>query len=91
MKKVYAKRRQVLLDSLEQHFTGQYRVCGRSAGLHLVAEFQFPFREDLPKCLHSQNVFAAQLEGNRLLMGYGHLKENEIREGVRRIRNALQR
>lgn len=91
MKKVYAKRRQVLLDSLEQHFTGQYRVCGRPAGLHLVAEFQFPLREDLQECLRSENVFAAQLEGNRLLMGYGHLNESKIREGVSRIRNALQR
>ncbi|MEJ3720433.1 PLP-dependent aminotransferase family protein [Paenibacillus polymyxa] len=91
MKKVYAKRRQVLINSLEQHFTGQYRVCGRAAGLHLVAEFQFLFREDLLNCLRSQNVFAVQLEGNRLLMGYGHLHESEIREGVRRIRNALQR
>ncbi|WCM61320.1 PLP-dependent aminotransferase family protein [Paenibacillus polymyxa] len=91
MKKVYAKRRQVLLDSLEQHFTGQYRICGRSAGLHLVAEFQFSLRENLLEHLRSENVFAAQLEGNRLLMGYGHLKENEIREGVSRIRNALLR
>ncbi|WP_090737613.1 PLP-dependent aminotransferase family protein [Paenibacillus sp. Mc5Re-14] len=91
MKKVYAKRRQVLINSLEQHFTGQYRVCGRAAGLHLVAEFQFLFREDLLNCLRSQNVFAVQLEGSRLLMGYGHLHESEIREGVRRIRNALQR
>ncbi|WP_226002278.1 PLP-dependent aminotransferase family protein [Paenibacillus sp. BJ-4] len=91
MKKVYAKRRQVLLDSLEQHFTGQFRVCGRSAGLHLVAEFQFSLPENLPECLRSENVFAVQLEGNRLLMGYGHLNESEIREGVSRIRNALQR
>jgi GntR family transcriptional regulator/MocR family aminotransferase len=38
MKKVYRERRQVLVDSLEIHFAGRFRICGRPAGLHLVAD-----------------------------------------------------
>lgn len=86
MKKVYAKRRQALLDSLEAHFAGQFRLCGRPAGLHLAVEFHSPLREDLPECLRKESVFAAPLKGNRLLMGYGHLSESAIREGVSRIK-----
>jgi GntR family transcriptional regulator/MocR family aminotransferase len=89
MKKVYRERRQILVDSLEAHFAGRFRICGRSAGLHLVAEFDFPLPENLPERLLRENVFTTPLAENRILVGYGHLSEEQIREGVNRIRRVI--
>jgi GntR family transcriptional regulator/MocR family aminotransferase len=89
MKKVYRERRQVLVDSLETHFAGRFRICGRSAGLHLVVEFDFPLPENLPELLLREDVFTTPLAGNRILVGYGHLSEEQIREGVSRTRKAI--
>ncbi|AIQ14944.1 MocR-like pyridoxine biosynthesis transcription factor PdxR [Paenibacillus durus] len=91
MKKVYRRRRDMLLESLERHFGGRFRICGRAAGLHLTAEFSFPLPENLPEFFEQEGVYAAILRGNRLVLGYGHLDEGKIREGVQRIKSAIER
>jgi len=89
MKKVYLKRRQALLNSLEAHFPGLFRVCGKPAGLHLSIEFAFPLPGDAVERLCEEGVYAAVLAENRLALGYGHLRESEICEGVGRLSKAL--
>ncbi|NGM82195.1 PLP-dependent aminotransferase family protein [Paenibacillus sp. 7124] len=91
MKKVYRRRRDVILESLNRHFAGQVRICGRAAGLHLTAEFSFPLPENLPELFEQEGVYADVLSGNRLILGYGHLDEGRIREGVQRVKRAMER
>ncbi|SDC91446.1 GntR family transcriptional regulator / MocR family aminotransferase [Paenibacillus sp. UNCCL117] len=89
MKKLYRKRREALVSSLEAQFAGQFRICGRAAGLHLVAEFGRPFPKDWAERLQRQRVEAVLLDEFRLLLGYGHLSEKELSEGVSRIKRAM--
>lgn len=90
MKKLYKKRRQLLLDALHEQITLPYQICGRAAGLHLVAQFKAQLPEDLMNRLEAASVFAALLPNNRMLLGYGHLDDQQIYEGVRRIGKALK-
>ncbi|MFD1776810.1 PLP-dependent aminotransferase family protein [Paenibacillus rhizophilus] len=91
MKKVYRRRRGVLLECLNRAFPERIRICGRAAGLHLTAEFSSPLPKNLSRLMKEEGVYTAVLEGNRVVMGYGHLKEEQIREGVQRLKRALNR
>lgn len=90
MKKVYQARRQALIEALELHFGGHYRVSGHAAGLHLVAEFNGRLPDNTEEGLRREKVFAQLLEDRRrILLGYGHLQEEEIRLGITRLKQAL--
>ncbi|AEI43566.1 PLP-dependent aminotransferase family protein [Paenibacillus mucilaginosus] len=91
MKKIYKKRRAHLLQALHEQLGSGFRVWGRPAGLHLVLELETPLPPDFERHLHEHGVTAAVLPGRRLLLGYGHLAEEQLTEGVRRICSALRR
>jgi len=90
MKKLYKRRRELLLDALNDHIDMPYQICGRAAGLHLVAQVDAQLPEDLMNRLEAESVFAVLLPNKRLLLGYGHLDDHQIYEGVRRIAKALK-
>lgn len=94
MKKLYRKRQQALLGSLAHYFPGQHRIFGASTGLHVVVSFGFPITNEMWQKLDEQKVrltpvrshamLPREMEGH-FLLGYGHLEEEQIREGIRRI------
>ncbi|GAA4829342.1 PLP-dependent aminotransferase family protein [Paenibacillus vulneris] len=90
MKKLYRKRREKLVEALHKVVDMSFRVCGKAAGLHMVIEFKHPFPEGLSDALLEQQVAVTVLPDNRMLLGYGHLNEEQIEEGVSRIGRALQ-
>ncbi|AHV99458.1 transcriptional regulator containing a DNA-binding HTH domain and an aminotransferase domain (MocR family) protein [Paenibacillus sabinae T27] len=45
----------------------------------------------MPELFEQEGVFAAVLGDNRLILGYGHLDEGIIKEGVQRIKRAMER
>ncbi|WP_438447815.1 PLP-dependent aminotransferase family protein [Gorillibacterium sp. sgz5001074] len=92
MKKLYRSRRDALTASLQERLgEAGLRFCGQPAGLHLVAELDRSLPGDWEERLRRERVWAAALEGGwtRLLLGYGHLDEALIREGVARLARAL--
>lgn len=99
MKKVYRKRRDYLMAGLERYFPGGVKVMGETAGMHLVAKFQgVDFTPGLMHKLHCNGVDSIPVEdhaivkGNhrgQLILGYAHLGNEEIEEGLARIRKAL--
>ncbi|WP_426446039.1 PLP-dependent aminotransferase family protein [Paenibacillus sp. S-38] len=91
MRKLYRKRRAHLLGALQEQLGGGFRVCGRPAGLHLVLEFETAVTPAFERLLHDEGVAAVVLPGSRLLIGYGHLGEEQMDEGVRRLCRALKR
>jgi GntR family transcriptional regulator/MocR family aminotransferase len=100
MRKLYRRRREVLLEELARAFPGRHEVGGDAAGIHLAARFPgvafTPARLQrlraagvavTPVADHALAAPAAYLD--TVLLGYGNLDEDRIREGVRRLAGAL--
>ncbi|WP_053374920.1 MocR-like pyridoxine biosynthesis transcription factor PdxR [Paenibacillus sp. FJAT-27812] len=90
MKKLYKRRREQLLSALHEHLDVEFRVLGKAAGLHLVVEFSDPLPVGFSDRLKEEAVHAVRLPENRLLLGYGHLDEQQIYEGACRIGKAMK-
>lgn len=99
MKKLYKRRRDVLMDELIKFFSEKITFLGYTTGLHLVAEWKdITFTERILNQLEEQRVKVYPVEDhtidkgkhrNRLVLGYGHLSTEKITEGVGRIKDAL--
>ncbi len=101
VKKVYRKRRQTLCDALERAFsgTGNIRILGASAGLHIVVSFaDIHFSPGLLDQLENSGVrvypveehaFSPGRHTDKLIIGYGNVSEQQIEEGVRRLYSVL--
>ncbi len=101
MKKIYQKRRDTLISILKCRFEDQVTVIGQTTGLHLVADFktiQFNdgiIKKALDKGVKIYPVEAHTIEKNnhtgKLIFGYGHLSEEQIEEGIKRLAGILRR
>lgn len=92
MGRLYGQRREILLQAMEEKFGRTWHPWGDASGLHLALEFPgrrfdkaFALRcreagiRITPVDYHSIQK-GAHLD--KLLLGYGHLEESEIRRGV---------
>lgn len=101
MKKMYKGRRDFLIDCLNKSFSDQVRILGDSTGLHLIAEFQgLHFSKALLEKIEQCGVAVYPVEDhtiekgkllNQVILGYGHLKKEEIKEGISRLHHAVER
>jgi GntR family transcriptional regulator/MocR family aminotransferase len=96
MRKAYGRRRQTLLDSLNEAFGDSWQPWGDAAGLHLAAAFDgIRFDETFLEEAKRQGIRIATVESHcivkgrhddKLLLGYGHLTPEEIKSGVERLK-----
>ncbi|WP_152395980.1 MocR-like pyridoxine biosynthesis transcription factor PdxR [Paenibacillus guangzhouensis] len=100
MKKVYRKRRDFMVQTLQQRFGDNMRIMGSSTGLHLLAEFPgIEFTQDVLSKIEAYGVRVHPVEihairkgtghEHRILLGYGNVSEANIAEGIRRLAAAL--
>lgn len=100
MKKLYAKKRQYLIDALCFYFPGDFEITGQAAGLHIVAKFKdIIFTPELVDWIRSNKVcvypienYAFQNSGNHeneILLGYAHLELDAITAGIRQLSDAI--
>jgi GntR family transcriptional regulator/MocR family aminotransferase len=99
MKKVYQKKREFLLDNLQESFGEKVRISGDSTGLYVVAEFAgLDFTLELVEKIENQGIVIYPVEDhalnkgshkNKIILGYGNLKTEEISEGVSRLKKGL--
>ena len=93
MKRKYAKRRQTLLDALQEEFGDGCRACGDAAGLHVAVRLHGARFDDAfqTRCKQA-GIRVATLEKHSiekgkhedaLVLGYGHMEQEAIREAVR--------
>ncbi|KGK86819.1 GntR family transcriptional regulator [Desulfosporosinus sp. HMP52] len=92
MRKIYGRRRQVLLDSLAEAFDSEWIAYGDSAGLHVAIDFPGRrFDEGFKSSCLKNGIYITPVESHslekgrhqsKLLMGYGHLEPDVIRKGV---------
>ncbi len=100
MRKAYGRRRQALIDSLTEAFGDSWQPWGDAAGLHLAAAFlgmcfDAAFLEEAKRQgARITTVEAHCIEkgrhGDKLLLGYGHLTPEEIRDGVERLKALVE-
>lgn len=100
MKKVYRQRRDFFIACLKQAFANQVNIFGASTGLHLIAEFpNLTFTKKKVEEMHNFGIKVYEVEDhtivkgrheNRLILGYGHLTKEELKEGVDRLEQAIK-
>ena len=101
MKKIYKNRRDFLIQQLKSAFSNKINIFGYSTGLHLIVEFnQVQFTQELLEKTQQLGVKVYPVEDhaiekgkhhNRIIIGYGHLTTEEIKEGVSRLQRAIPR
>jgi len=99
MKKYYKNNRDFLIDCLHTTFSNRIKILGYSTGLHLVVEIQnINFSRALLEKIEHFGVKVYPVEdhsiskgnhNNRIILGFGHLKKDEIQEGVTRLFQAV--
>lgn len=99
MKKMYKKRRNFLIHCLKTTFSNRVNIFGYSTGLHLIVELnESHFSKELLKWIERFGVKVYPVEDhtiekgkhhNQIILGYGHLKNEEIKEGVTRLHKAI--
>ncbi|VBB06937.1 transcription regulator hth gntr [Lucifera butyrica] len=99
MRRLYGNRRQRLLQELERTFGNTWRVWGDASGLHLALEFpgrrfdrEFALYCEKSGIRLTPGDFHSLRKGfhlDKLLLGYGHLDEEEISRGILLLYNAF--
>lgn len=99
MNKLYLKRRSYLISLLNDSFHDSVKILGDAAGIHIVAEFRdIIFTPGLINELEAAGVSVIPVEEhtivkgrhtNQLILGYAHLKQDEMKIGVERLKKVL--
>ncbi len=92
MKRVYRKRRDLLITLLRQYFGEQVRISGAAAGMHLIADFPgVSFPEERIRRLLRAGVYLVPVEQHSLtkgdhlgqvILGYASLSRQEMERGL---------
>lgn len=93
MRRLYGQRRHILLQTLTETFGNCWRPWGDAAGLHLALEFPGKrFDQDFAHNCQQNGIritpvdYHSIVKGKhleKLLLGYGHLEPQEIKQGIR--------
>lgn len=99
MRRLYGEKRSVLLKSLETAFGNSVYPWGDASGLHLALQFPgFEFGEKFAlKCknagvrvsLLTQYCLLTTEHRDMLLVGYGHLSSEQIKEGIKALHQLI--
>ncbi|WP_409367254.1 PLP-dependent aminotransferase family protein [Lysinibacillus sp. 38-6] len=99
MKKYYRNHRDFLIDCLQTTFSNKIKILGYSTGLHLIVELQnIDFSNAMLEQIEQFGVKVYPVEehaimkgnhNNRIILGFGHLKKEDIQEGVSRLFRAI--
>ncbi|WP_088102080.1 PLP-dependent aminotransferase family protein [Halalkalibacter urbisdiaboli] len=100
MKKIYKKRRDFLIQLLTQYFSDQINILGDSTGLHIIVEFkELMFTSEFFNKMVNNGVRVYPVERhaivkgkhkNKVIVGYGHLGEDELQEGIAKLSRFIQ-
>jgi GntR family transcriptional regulator/MocR family aminotransferase len=96
MRRLYGRRRAVLVEALRQAFGERLDIAGDAAGMHLVA--RLPRTPDAAQlATHKVQVrttgvcYLDAAPRGELLFGFSALSERALQEGVRRLARAMGR
>jgi|CXWL01.1.fsa_nt_gi GntR family transcriptional regulator/MocR family aminotransferase len=99
MRKIYARRRTVMLEALRAVFGARVEVLGDPAGLHLMirmktrltdAEVVARAAAEGVGIISASIYYAGKAPGGEFVLGYGQVSDHAITEGVRRLALAIR-
>lgn len=100
LRKHYQKKNHILVNALIEQFGGKVAILGDKAGMHLVAVFEGSVINDkMYDKLYQNGLKLARIEDhtayperflNKIMIGYGHLSEEEIVKGVAILAEQLE-
>jgi GntR family transcriptional regulator/MocR family aminotransferase len=90
MRRLYGRRRQVLVESLARHFGAGAQVRGDAAGMHLLVKFdddRIAERAAANKVLlmSASAYYLTKAPRSEFIFGFSSIGERTIREGVKRL------
>lgn len=90
MRRIYGRRREVLVESLVRHFGDKAQVRGDAAGMHLMVRFN---DERIAERAHAAKVllmsagsyYLTKPSRGEFIFGFSSIGERAIREGIKRL------
>lgn len=98
MRSIYDQRRQVLVKALHSHFGEKATVFGDKAGLHIMVHLQTQLSENeiIERAakvgvgmMSASTQYLIPTCKNEFIFGYGELDEQQLVEGVRRLKTVI--
>ena len=99
MKKNYQEKNELIKNILKTDFGKTVEISGDSTGLYLVVEFKnFKLNDVIMNKIYKQDVYVETLKNhsiqnknysNKILLGFGNLDLDNIKEGLNRIKKAI--
>jgi GntR family transcriptional regulator/MocR family aminotransferase len=92
MRRVYAERRQRLLDCLEAELSDWLQTWPSTAGLHIAGKMRAGLSADVIARSGARLGVKVQPFGqDGLALGYGAIEASQIEEGIRRLTRAIKK
>jgi GntR family transcriptional regulator/MocR family aminotransferase len=93
MRRLYGRRREVLIESLARHFGTQAIALGDAAGMHVMVRFGDENMlarsiRNRVQLISSSGYYLRDAPPNEFVFGFSALGERTIREGVKRLAQA---
>jgi GntR family transcriptional regulator/MocR family aminotransferase len=97
-RKANARRRQILLSAIEECLADRVTITGQNSGAHIVLWPQRRVSEDALIARAAEmgvgiygtsHYFYSRPQRTGLLLGYAHMREGDITEGIRRLSTVL--
>jgi GntR family transcriptional regulator/MocR family aminotransferase len=90
MRRLYGRRREVLMEALRRHFGDHAEVRGEAAGMHATVRFEDPAiaARAVAGRVHlatSGPYYMGRAPANEFIIGFSAIGERAIREAVRRL------
>ncbi len=99
MKRLYDRKRKLLIRCLKEAFGTEIIISGELAGFYIMITLKRNITDEDRKSITENGIEAdyaedyAVIKGkhkNKVVLGYGNLSEAGIEEGVKRLRNAIK-
>jgi GntR family transcriptional regulator/MocR family aminotransferase len=91
MRRLYGRRRETLIESLDRHFGPDAQVFGDPAGMHMLVRFEddgIAARAQANRVymVPSAPYYIRNAPPNEFIFGFSNISERGIREGIKRLR-----
>ena len=90
MRRLYGRRREILVESIARYFGDSAKVLGDAAGMHLLVRFEdrgMAARAEAAKVLlmSTESYYITKPVRGEFILGFSSVGERTIREGIRRL------
>ncbi len=95
MRRIYGQRRSVLVEALERHFGDRVHIRGDAAGMHVLVRFKNGMKiaekaaAAKVQLVRSGYSYIGEAPAGEFVLGFSSIGERAIREGIRRLAEAL--